>query len=373
MADLLVSSNVFVSSVALSGFHFLFQIKQEELPTHTGISPDFTKDETVSLETELNVDMKQVKDGEDSAKIENEEEKVPQTDSQTYKSVAGADVRESSTDIPMETLMPRKNLESEKSGGQTDVGNSGLYDLVEEDESVAHVPETRRNLVPGQDGDKMENDESEFLQPEKDLVKTVQDINENSVPDEEVLAGKLADRNLADDDDYELPWAMYRDLTKAERASDAEDEFSADDETSFDGELCIFIKFFLMGKSVFFVIYQNRPPINPFYSFYIFIFDVLGPPGTGNIPELYEYLGSLDDGDTELESKGIPLSLFENEQQIDMHRSIEHTKLEMAEEEIGWYLEEFEKHVEEEVLMIGNIGLGEVQVKINVFVLRERI
>ena len=45
-----------------------------------------------------------------------------------------------------------------------------------------------------------------------------------------------------------------------------------------------------------------------------------------------------------------------------MHKGINKTKLALAEEEIGWYLEEFEKHVEEEVLMIGNIGLGEVQV-----------
>ena len=45
-----------------------------------------------------------------------------------------------------------------------------------------------------------------------------------------------------------------------------------------------------------------------------------------------------------------------------MHRAIDRTKLGMAEEEIGWYLEEFEKYIEEEVLMIGNIGLAEVQV-----------
>ncbi len=82
-----------------------------------------------------------------------------------------------------------------------------------------------------------------------------------------------------------------------------------------------------------------------------------------NLPELYEYLGSLDNGDTELESKGIPPSLFGNEQQRHMHQSIDQMKLALAEEEIGGYLEEFEKQVEEEVLMIGSIGLEEVQVK----------
>ena len=45
-----------------------------------------------------------------------------------------------------------------------------------------------------------------------------------------------------------------------------------------------------------------------------------------------------------------------------MHKTVDQTKLALAEEEIGWYLEEFEKYVEEEVLMIGNIGLAEVQV-----------
>ena len=89
---------------------------------------------------------------------------------------------------------------------------------------------------------------------------------------------------------------------------------------------------------------------------------IAGPPGSSRIPELYEYLGSLDNGDTELESKGIPPSLYDNEKQDQMHRDIDRTKLAMAEEEIGWYLEEFEKYVEEEVLMIGNIGLAEVQV-----------
>ncbi len=37
-------------------------------------------------------------------------------------------------------------------------------------------------------------------------------------------------------------------------------------------------------------------------------------------------------------------------------------KLALAEEEIGEYLQEFERQVEEEVLMIGSIGLEEVQV-----------
>ncbi len=80
---------------------------------------------------------------------------------------------------------------------------------------------------------------------------------------------------------------------------------------------------------------------------------------------MYEFLGSLDHGDTELESKGVPPSLFNNEQQRHMHQSVDKIKLALAEEEIGAYLEEFERHVEEEVLMIGNIGLEEVLVRVH--------
>ena len=87
-----------------------------------------------------------------------------------------------------------------------------------------------------------------------------------------------------------------------------------------------------------------------------------GRPTGNHLPELYEYLGTLDNGDTELESKHIPPSLFENEYQNHMHKGVDEMKLALAEEEIGEYLEEFEKQVEEEVLMIGSIGLGEVQV-----------
>ena len=91
------------------------------------------------------------------------------------------------------------------------------------------------------------------------------------------------------------------------------------------------------------------------------------PPEEKNFPELYEYLGSLDNGDTELESKHIPPPLFENENQHHMHRDIDRTKLSLAEEEIEDYLDEFERQVEEEVLMIGNIGLNEVQVQLEFF------
>jgi len=176
----------------------------------------------------------------------------------------------------------------------------------------------RRNLVPGGAEDGIEGDNSEFTKPpDKHEDTSVRDLNENAVVEEETLAGKAA---INMDDDNELPWAMYRNIEKTDRPSDAEDEFSADDEGTFDG-----------------------------------------PPGTSNIPELYEYLGSLDNGDTELESKGIPPSLYDNDQHRNTQQNVEDTKLAMAEEEIGWYLQEFEKYVEEEVLMIGNISLSEVQ------------
>ena len=86
------------------------------------------------------------------------------------------------------------------------------------------------------------------------------------------------------------------------------------------------------------------------------------PPKNEDAPDLYEMMGSLDGGDTELNSKASPPSLFGTAQQQEMHRYVEELKLGLAEEEISEYLDEFEKQVEEEVLMIGSISLEEVQV-----------
>ena len=94
---------------------------------------------------------------------------------------------------------------------------------------------------------------------------------------------------------------------------------------------------------------------------FLYIFSDFKP--RENLPELYDFLGSLDNGDTELESKTIPASLFSGDKQRDMHQTVDAMKLAIAEDEIGEYLEEFERHVEEEVLMVGNIALKDVQVE----------
>ena len=91
----------------------------------------------------------------------------------------------------------------------------------------------RRNLVPGGTEDGTEGDQSEFTKPpDKHDDTPVRDVNENPIVEEETLAGKAV---IDMDDDSELPWAMYRNMEKNDRPSDAEDEFSADDEGTFDG------------------------------------------------------------------------------------------------------------------------------------------
>ena len=100
--------------------------------------------------------------------------------------------------------------------------------------------EGRRNLLPSGSENGIEDHQSEVSKPSDNTdAMAVKDLNQNPVITEEVLAGKavVGDNADDDDDDNELPWAMYRNLEKVDRPSDAEDEFSADDESTFDGKL----------------------------------------------------------------------------------------------------------------------------------------
>ena len=106
-------------------------------------------------------------------------------------------------------------------------------------ERGAKGEEMERNLTPAGSGDGVEQPQSELTSPEeKDEVKTGKDVNENPIVEDELLGGKEAAEISGDDN--ELPWAMYRNLEKNERASDAEDELSDDDdddeEGAFNGE-----------------------------------------------------------------------------------------------------------------------------------------
>ena len=223
----------------------------------------------------------------------NIEQTVSQKVETTVKvSVKGADVGESHTDIPEESLedpnriglvsgreagrgkpveekvigdqdnakgveepenlSPRRNLEPNGPPDQNTVGEFGLFSVPEEQEpeedEEESSKESRRNLVPASGEEGMDRDQSNLTKPpDKDEVKTIKDVNENPVVEEELLAGKAK----VDDSDYDddLPWAMYRNIERNERASDAEDEFSADDEGSFDGELnnlIIILTFFVL-------------------------------------------------------------------------------------------------------------------------------
>ena len=73
-------------------------------------------------------------------------------------------------------------------------------------------------------------------------------------------------------------------------------------------------------------------------------------------------MGTLDSGETQLETSAPPPPLFEPEEQREKQRQVQELKVGLADEPIGAYVDEFEKRMEDEVLMIGNISLEEVQV-----------
>ena len=193
--------------------------------------------------------------------------------------VMGADVGESETDIPKdpgESAPATINEEEEKSkaiGGDTmdddesvkhtsdgdqeeplqrrNLQPNGPQDQnTDRDFDVSNMPKeeepdheggtpdlvARRNPVPGGVEDGIEGDQSEFTKPsDKDDVAKTRDFNANPVIMQETLVSH------DDDDDDELPWAMYRNIESNERPSDAEDEFSADDESTYDGRPLILI------------------------------------------------------------------------------------------------------------------------------------
>lgn len=79
-------------------------------------------------------------------------------------------------------------------------------------------------------------------------------------------------------------------------------------------------------------------------------------------------MGSLEKNDSGLGSFAIPPSLYENAQQREMHKYVEELQQSVADEEISLYLDEFERKVEEEIILVGNISLEDVQVSTTEFV-----
>ena len=75
-------------------------------------------------------------------------------------------------------------------------------------------------------------------------------------------------------------------------------------------------------------------------------------------------MGTLDGGESELETTALPPPLILPEEKHAKQRRIEELKQGIANDPIDLYDEEFEKRMEDEILMIGNISLEMVQVYI---------
>jgi hypothetical protein len=73
-------------------------------------------------------------------------------------------------------------------------------------------------------------------------------------------------------------------------------------------------------------------------------------------------MGTLDGGESELETSDPPPPVIQPEDKAQQQNKIDELKLGLAEERIDTYLDDFERRMEEEILMIGQISLEEVQV-----------
>ena len=145
------------------------------------------------------------------------------------------------SDGDQEEPLQRRNLQPAGSKDQNTDGDFEVSNALKEEEpgheeGVSDLA-ARRNLVPGGAEDGIEGDHSEFTKPsDKNNVTKTKDFNENPLITEETLV-----KHDDEDDEDELPWAMYRNIESNYRASDAEDEFSADDESTFDGRPLILV------------------------------------------------------------------------------------------------------------------------------------
>ena len=88
----------------------------------------------------------------------------------------------------------------------------------------------------------------------------------------------------------------------------------------------------------------------------------LVPPKNDDLPDLDMLMGTLDGGESELETTAAPPPLILPEEKHAKQRRIDELKQGLANEPIDDYDDEFEKRMEEEILMIGNISLEMVQV-----------
>ena len=92
------------------------------------------------------------------------------------------------------------------------------------------------------------------------------------------------------------------------------------------------------------------------------ISSIIAPPKNEDLYDLDMLMGTLDGGESELETTASPPPLILPEEKHAKQQRIDELKQGLANEPIELYDEEFEKRMEDEVLMIGNISLEMVQV-----------
>ena len=175
--------------------------------------------------------------------------------------IEGAVLGESSTDAPTNLENTSQSTESERplvenvptdeerrsilpgdmTGADHSLGPEGFSPTDTQETSGGGASEMqddkseRRNLDPDGKPDVNEIDSLEVSKPEDETdheVKVSTDLNKNEVIEHEIPAANANMNQIENEEDSEeeLPWAMYRNIKKNERASDAEDELSDDDE-----------------------------------------------------------------------------------------------------------------------------------------------
>ena len=85
------------------------------------------------------------------------------------------------------------------------------------------------------------------------------------------------------------------------------------------------------------------------------------------LPDLYRLMDALETGKTDLDTVDEPPSLFTRPEHVPNYKKISELKLELEEEDIQPYVENFEDEVRDDVLMIGSIKLEDVQVMISTY------
>ncbi|XP_078584813.1 uncharacterized protein LOC144866990 isoform X3 [Branchiostoma floridae x Branchiostoma japonicum] len=85
------------------------------------------------------------------------------------------------------------------------------------------------------------------------------------------------------------------------------------------------------------------------------------PQFDSDLPDIYQLMDTLEGGESDLEADHEPPSLFSRPEHARTYRKITELKVQMEEEPIPAYIDEFEKDVEDDMLHIASISLEEVQ------------